>query len=80
MALLIHFILLSRHIKLPEEVEGNDGVDVHHDCQEHDGQDELFSVVGDGLQNDPQSSHANSHIKQMSGKEKVVVIAQQGKE
>ncbi len=44
MALLVDFLLLFRDVELPEEVEGDDGVDVDDDGQQHDSQHELESI------------------------------------
>ena len=40
-ALLVDDIVLFGHVELPEEVEGDDGVEVHRDGQQHHGQDQL---------------------------------------
>ncbi len=54
MAFLINFLILFLHIELSEEVEGNDSVDVHHNCQQQESQDELLAIVCDRLQDGPQ--------------------------
>ena len=41
--LLVNFFLLFRDVKLPEEVEGDDRVDVDDDGQQHHGEDQLKS-------------------------------------
>lgn len=76
-ALLVNFLFFFRHVELPEEVEGDDGVDVHDNSQEHDGQHQLLAVVSDGLQNDPQGSNTDGNVKQMGSEEEVVVVAKQ---
>lgn len=50
MTLLIDHFILLRDVELPEEVEGDDGVEVDSDGQQHARQDQLFAVVGDRLQ------------------------------
>ena len=76
MAFLVDGFVLLRDVKLPEEVEGNDGVDVDDDGQEHHGQDELLAVVSDGFEDDPQSGDADGDVQQVGSKEEVVVISQ----
>ena len=50
MAFLICFLsFLLKYIKLSEEIEGYDCVDVDNDGQQENGQHELLAVVGNGF-------------------------------
>lgn len=73
-------LVLLLHVELAEEVEGDDGVDVDDDGEQHDGEDELLAVVGDGLQDGPQGLEAHGHVQQVGGEEEVVEVAQDGKD
>ena len=77
--LLVNSVFFFGHVELPEEVEGDDGVNVDDNGKEHDRQDELLPVVSDGFQDNPQRSHTNSHVQEVRGEEKVVVVAQNRK-
>ena len=37
MTFLIHFLLLFGNVKFSKEIERDNGVDVNHDGEEHDG-------------------------------------------
>ena len=80
MTLLVHFLLLFGDVKLPEEVERDDGVDVDDDGQQHDGQYELLAVVRDGLEDDAQGRDTDGHVEQVGSEEEVVVVAQDGED
>ena len=80
MALLVDLLLLLRDVELAEEVERDHGVDVDDNGQEHDGQDELFAVVGDGLQDDPESGNTDSNVKKMGSEKEVVPVAEDREE
>ena len=41
----VDVVVLLLDVELAEEVEGNDGVDVHDDGEQHEGQHQLLSVV-----------------------------------
>lgn len=43
--LAVDVVVLFLHVELAEEVEGNNRVDIHDNCQEHDSQEQLFAVV-----------------------------------
>ena len=75
-AFAVNTIILLLNVEFSEKVEGDDRVNVYDNDQQHDGQEKLLSVMSDGLQDGPQGSHGHSYIQQMSGKEKVVEIAQ----
>jgi hypothetical protein len=75
---LVHFIVFSADVELSEEVEGDYGVDVDDDCEQHDCQHQLLSVVRYRLENSLQGGNRYSNIQQMSSKEEVVDIAQDG--
>lgn len=62
MALLIDLFVLLLDVELAEEVESDDGVDVDYDREEHDGEDELFAVVSNGLQDRSQSLEADGDV------------------
>jgi len=50
MTFLICFLsFLLKNIKLSEEIEGYDSVDVNNDGQQENGQHELLAVVGNGF-------------------------------
>ena len=36
--------------------------------------------MSDGLQDDPEGSHADSHVQEVGGEEEVVVVAQDGED
>lgn len=59
----IDIVVLLLNVKLAEEVKGDDRVYVDDNCQKHNGQEQLFSVVGDGLQDGSQSGYGNGHIQ-----------------
>ena len=79
-ALLVRILSLLAlcHVKLAEKVEGQDGVDVANDGEQADGEHQLLSVVGDGLQDDSQGGNSHRHVNQVGGKEEVVVVAEHG--
>lgn len=77
-AFAINVVILFLDVKLAEEVEGDDRVDVHYDSQQHDRQEQLLSVVSDGLQDGAEGSHGYGYIQQMGREEEVVEIAQNG--
>ena len=70
------FLILSGDIELTEKVEGNDSINVHNNCQQHQGQNQLFSIVCNGLENNFQGSNTNGHIQKMGSKEEVIVVTQ----
>ena len=70
------FLILSGDIELTEKVEGNDSINVNNNCQQHQGQNQLFSIVGNGLENNFQGSYTNGHIQKMGSKEEVIVVTQ----
>jgi hypothetical protein len=75
---LIHFIVFSADVELSEEVEGDYGVDVDDDGEQHDCQHQLLSVMRYRLENSLQGRNRYSNIQQMCSKEKVVDVAQDG--
>ena len=77
---LVDFVFFLLDVKFTEEVEGDDGVDVDDDGQQHDGQDELLAVVRDGLEDDAQGRDTDGHVEQVGSEEEVVVVAQDGED
>jgi hypothetical protein len=75
---LVHFIVFPADVELPEEVEGDYGVDVDDDGEQHDCQHQLLSVVRYRLENGLQGWNRHSNIQQMCSKEEVVDVAQDG--
>ena len=75
-AFLIDFLFLLGYVKLAEKVESDDGVNVDDDSEQHDGQNELFAVVGDSLQDDTQGGHSHRHVQQVGGEKEVIVVAE----
>ena len=73
---LVDFVFFLLDVEFTEEVEGDDGVDVHDNSQEHDSQNQLFAVVCDWLQDGLQRWNGYGHIQQVSGEEEIIVIAQ----
>ena len=71
---ILSFFTLG-YIELPEEIEGQDGVDVTHNGEKTDSQHQLFAIVGDSLENDPQGRDTNSDINKMGSKEEVVEVS-----
>ena len=80
MTFLIDLLFLLRDVKLPEEIKGDDRVDVDEDGQQHDGQNQLLSVVRDGLQDDAKGGHAHGHVQQVGSEEEVVPVAEKGED
>ena len=79
-ALLVDFLLLLGDVELPEEVEGDDGVDVYDDGEQPDGEHELLAVVCDGLEDDPESGDPDGDVDEMRREEEVVVVAEDGED
>ena len=77
MALLVRILTLFTlsHIELTEEVESQDSVDVADNWKQAHSEHQLLAIVGDSLQDDPQSRDTHSNINQVSSKEEVVVVA-----
>lgn len=76
MAFAVDLFIFLLHIKLPEEVERYDGVDIHDDGQQHHGQYQLFAIVRYGLQDGAKGLETNRHVEQMGGKEEIIEIAE----
>lgn len=74
MALFVHFVVLFLYVKLPEEIEGDDGVNIHNNSQQHHRQHQLLSVVRYGLQDGTQSLKTDRDVQQVSGEEEIIVI------
>lgn len=79
MAFFVHLFILLLHIKLPKEIESNDGINVYNNRQQHDSQDELLAIVCNRLQDCAQRLESNGNIQQMCGKKEIVEIAKDGK-
>merc|ERR1712106_1318760 len=73
-------LLTLSHVEFAEEVESENRVDVANDGEKTDREDELLAVVGDGLQDDPESGNSNGNVDQVSGKEEVVVVSEDGED
>merc|ERR1719239_1110544 len=73
-------LLTLGHVELTEEVESENGVDVTDDGEKANSQDQLLAVVGDGLQDDPESGNSNGNVDQMSSEEEVVVVPKDGED
>ena len=80
MTFAVHIFVLFLNVKLAEEVEGDDGVDVTNDCQKTNGEDELFAIVSNGLKDDPESGDANGDVNEVGSEEEVVVVAEDGED
>ena len=76
---ILSFLALG-HVELSEEVEGENRVDVADDGEKPDSEDQLLAVVGDGLQDDPESRNSDGDVDQVSSKEEVVVVAEDGED
>ena len=76
---ILSFLALG-HVELSEEVEGENRVDVADDGEKPDSEDQLLAVVGDGLQDDPKSRNSDGDVDQVSSKEEVVVVAEDGED
>jgi hypothetical protein len=59
----VHFFLFLLDVEFTEEVEGDDSVNVDNDRQKHHSQNQLFSVVCDGLQNGFECLKTDSNIE-----------------
>lgn len=78
MTFFIHFIIFFLNIKLSEEVKSYHSVNVYNNCKKHDSEHQLLSIVCDRLQNGAEGLESNSYIKQVSSKEEIVKVAQDG--
>ena len=74
----VDVVVLLLDVELAEEVEGNDGVDVHDDGEQHEGQHQLLSVVRYWLQDGSQRAQQDGDIQQVGAEEEVVEVAQNG--
>ena len=69
---LVDFVFFLLDVEFTEEVEGDDGVDVHDNSQEHDSQNQLFAVVCDWLQDGLQRWNGYGRIQKVSGEEEIL--------
>ena len=79
-ALLVDLLLLLGDVELPEEVEGDDGVDVDDDGEQPDREHELLAVVRDGLEDDPEGGDPNRDVDEVRREEEVVAVAEDGED
>ena len=63
MTFFINLIIFLLNIKLSEEIEGNYCIYVHNYSQKHHGEDQLFSIVCDRLQDSAQCLESNSNVQ-----------------